>query len=114
MAHLFKSRRRCVPSLGSQARLGQEHTGDLQKQCCTNFLCEGRGTLLESADQVAQLVKEWLEGTSPHYFIRDWQLEGIKKDSVGIRVKWAELWAEYRRNPEQVPDRRNYRQPARI
>jgi len=36
MAHLFKSRRRCVPSLGSQARLGQEHTGDLQKQCCTN------------------------------------------------------------------------------
>jgi hypothetical protein len=37
MAHLFNSRRRCVPSLGSQARLGQEHTGDLQKQCCTNF-----------------------------------------------------------------------------
>jgi len=36
MTHLFNSRRRCVPSLGSQARLGQEHTGDLQKECCTN------------------------------------------------------------------------------
>ena len=33
---LFNSCRRCVASLGSQARLGQEHTGDLQKQCCTN------------------------------------------------------------------------------
>ena len=36
MARLFNSSRRCVPSLGSQARLGQEHTGDLQKECCTN------------------------------------------------------------------------------
>jgi hypothetical protein len=24
-------------TIGSQARLGQEHTGDLQKQCCTNL-----------------------------------------------------------------------------
>ena len=38
MARLFNSRRLCVPSLGSQARLGQEHTGDLQKECCTNEL----------------------------------------------------------------------------
>jgi hypothetical protein len=79
-----------------------------------SFLCEGRGTVIESADQVAELVKDWLEGISPTYFNRDWQLEGIKKDSVGIRVKWAELWEGYRRNPEQVPDRRSYRQPARI
>jgi len=35
MTHLFNSRRRCVPSLGSQARLGQEHTGDLQNEWCT-------------------------------------------------------------------------------
>ena len=35
MARLFNSRRLCVPSLGSQARLGQEHKGDLQKECCT-------------------------------------------------------------------------------
>jgi hypothetical protein len=34
---LCNSRRRCVPALGSQARLGQAHTGDLQKQCCTNL-----------------------------------------------------------------------------
>ena len=38
MTHLFNSRRRCVPSLGSQARLGQKHTGDLQKECYTNLL----------------------------------------------------------------------------
>ena len=36
MAHLFNSGRRCDPSLGSQARLGRAHTGDLQKECCTN------------------------------------------------------------------------------
>ena len=36
MTRLFNSRRRCGPSLGSQARLGQDRTGDLQKQCCTN------------------------------------------------------------------------------
>lgn len=79
-----------------------------------SFLCEGRGTVLESADQVTKLVKEWLEEISPTYFNRDWQLDGIKKDSVGIRVKWAELWERYRRNPEQVPQRTSYRQPARI
>jgi hypothetical protein len=36
MNHLFNSRRRCVTSLGSQARLGRQHIGDLQKECCTN------------------------------------------------------------------------------
>ena len=42
MAHLFNSRRLCVPSLGSQARLGQEHKGDLQKECCTILLSESQ------------------------------------------------------------------------
>jgi hypothetical protein len=37
MTHLFNSGRRCVPSLGSQARLGQPPNGDLQKECCTNL-----------------------------------------------------------------------------
>ena len=27
-----------MPSLGSQARLGQAHTRDLQKVCCTSWL----------------------------------------------------------------------------
>lgn len=64
---------------------------------------------IDSVEQIAELVDEWLEGTSKNYFNRDWNLSGVKKDSTGIRKQWAYQWVEYRKNPVTLPQARIYR-----
>jgi hypothetical protein len=75
------------------------------------YLCD-RKISIESPGEIPQLVAEWLEGVDPNYFNRDWNLEGVKKDSVGIRKQWSQLWVEYRKNPVRLPHRQKYREPA--
>jgi len=66
---------------------------------------------LKAADDVPGLVDDWLEDVNPDYFNKDWNLGGVKKDSVGIRNQWAALWTEYRKSPTSLPNKRNFRSP---
>lgn len=75
------------------------------------YLCE-RKLGVESPDALRALVEDWLDGVDPNYFNRDWKLEGVKKDSVGIRRQWSQVWAEYRKNPSRLPRNELYRKPA--
>ncbi|WP_298400853.1 hypothetical protein [Janthinobacterium sp.] len=68
-----------------------------------------RKQTISSAHEISGFVDDWLEGVNSSYFDKDWQLSGIKKDNPGIRKQWASLWAEYRKDPSQLPDRRKYR-----
>lgn len=68
-----------------------------------------RKQIISSAQEINGLVDDWLENVNAFYFDKDWQLSGIKKDNPGIRKQWASLWAEYRKDPSQLPDRRKYR-----
>ena len=52
------------------------------------YLVETRTELI-SADAVPALVDEWIDEVNKGYFNRDWNLSGVKKDSVGIRNQWA-------------------------
>jgi len=73
------------------------------------FLCD-RGIGIDSADDVPSLVRDqWLDGVDPGYFNRNWRLEGVKKDSTGIRNRWAHVWLEYRKDPKRLPRVENYR-----
>lgn len=69
-----------------------------------------RGYTLDSEDDVGTYVEEWLTGVKPTYFARDWKLDGVKKDSVGTRNQWADLWVEYRKDPQAVPRASAFRQ----
>jgi hypothetical protein len=69
-----------------------------------------RGYTLDSADDVAAYVAEWLDGVKVTYFARDWKLDGVKKDSVGTRNQWADLWVDYRKDPKSVPPVKSFRQ----
>jgi hypothetical protein len=64
---------------------------------------------ISSINEISKLVDDWLDGVNRSYFDKDWQLGGIKKDNPGIRKQWSGIWSEYRKNPSQLPDRRNYR-----
>lgn len=68
-------------------------------------------TELKAADDVPGLVDDWLEDVNRGYFNKDWNLGGVKKDSVGIRNQWAALWTEYRKSPTSLPNRNNFRSP---
>jgi len=70
-------------------------------------------TTINNADEVENIVDDWLDDVNRGYFDRDWQLSGVKKDSTGIRTKWSELWSDYRDNPEQFPQIRAYRSPRK-
>ena len=72
------------------------------------FLRERRLSL-NSVDDVDTTVAEWLEGTNPSYFNRDWGLTSIKKDQTAVRNNWAATWTEYRKNPVRLPRSENYR-----
>ena len=74
------------------------------------FLVETRASI-EGTPDVALKVADWLMGVNPNYFNRDWNLEGVKKDSSGIQKQWAYQWTEYRKNPSQLPQARVYRNP---
>ncbi|WP_459199211.1 hypothetical protein ACQVRX_00020 [Ralstonia pseudosolanacearum] len=64
---------------------------------------------INSVTEITRLVDDWLDSVNRAYFDRDWNLGGIKKDNPGIRKQWAGLWSEYRKNPAQLPDKRNFR-----
>lgn len=72
------------------------------------FLSDGKRNI-DSADQVPHLVNEWLQDVDENYFSRNWKLESVKKESPGIRSRWAKIWSEYRRNPERLPHTNEYR-----
>lgn len=74
------------------------------------FLVETRQSI-GSADDIPELVELWLEDVDRKYFDKDWQLSGVKKDSTGIRNRWASNWSEYRKSPERLPDKRTFRSP---
>jgi hypothetical protein len=74
------------------------------------YLCE-RELPIESAGEIETLVTQWLKEVDPSYFARDWNLAGVKKDSTGIRNRWAKLWSEYRKDPQRLPVLKNYRSP---
>lgn len=72
-------------------------------------LCDSKRKL-DSLEDVVASVDDWLRDISGDYFNRDWKLEGIKKDSPGIRKRWSKLWLEYRKDPERLPPAKMYRQ----
>lgn len=74
------------------------------------YLCDAKRTI-ESYEQVHDLVEDWLKDVSPSYFNRDWNLAGVKKDSTGIRNRWAKIWVEYRKDPQRLPALKLYRSP---
>lgn len=74
------------------------------------FLCE-RARTIDDAEDIPSLVDEWLTGVDTGYFNRNWNLAGVKKDSVGIRNRWAKEWVEYRKVPNRLPNLGNYRNP---
>lgn len=57
--------------------------------------------------EIPALVEGWLEYASSQYFARDWDLDGVKKDSVGTRRQWSKLWATYRQQGDK-PQIREY------
>jgi hypothetical protein len=67
-----------------------------------SFLREQR-VGINSAEHVKELVAEWLKYVHPKYFARDWKLDGVKKDSVGIRRQWSFLWARHRSSGGDPP-----------
>lgn len=75
------------------------------------FLCE-RDIHITSADVIPSLVEKWLSDVNKTYFSRDWRLSGVKKDSTGIRKQWAQLWAEYRKDPSRLPRLELYSHPV--
>lgn len=70
-----------------------------------DFFCYLRETKtsIDSVESMPELVNGWLEYVNPLYFARDWKLEGVKKDSVGIRKQWAKLWSNHRRGVTSIP-----------
>ena len=77
------------------------------------FLCE-RGYGLDSVDDVTGFVDEWLTDVSTTYFSRDWQLSGVKKDATGTRAQWSYLWVQYRKDPQRLPSRGEFRKPRNV
>ncbi|MFI9366629.1 hypothetical protein ACIG5E_37105 [Kitasatospora sp. NPDC053057] len=59
-------------------------------------------------------VAKWLASVDKNYFARDWQLSGVKKDTPGIRAQWSELWVDYRKDPQRIPDVRNFRKSKQV
>jgi hypothetical protein len=53
---------------------------------------------IDSVSDIKGLVSNWLVGVKPGYFSRDWNLQGVKKDSDGIRRAWSIAWKDYRKD----------------
>lgn len=76
------------------------------------FLSTTKKTI-NSDSEVKVLVDDWLEDINLGYFDQDWDLSGIKKDSTGIRARWSENWADYRENPDRLPQIKSFRNPRK-
>jgi hypothetical protein len=66
------------------------------------YLDERRLTINSVAD-LDVLFSDWVGEVSDQYFSRDWRMNGLKKDQAPVQKKWAELWFEYRKDPEKLP-----------
>ncbi|WP_064065952.1 hypothetical protein [Rhodococcus ruber] len=71
------------------------------------FLDDKDRTLNTAAD-VNSAFESWLEGVDRQYFARPWKMDGLKKDQKAVRIKWAQTWFEYRKDPERLPRVENY------
>jgi len=71
------------------------------------YLCDTEQAL-NGAEEIDDIVEKWLTGVSRQYFARDWRLSSVKKDMVGIRKQWANLWVEYRKDPQRMPRVESY------
>lgn len=56
---------------------------------------------IDSADDIPEIVKNWLSGASEDYFSKNWNLT-TKKDSTATRKKLSELWHYYRKMPSSM------------
>jgi hypothetical protein len=65
---------------------------------------------IDSLADVEKYTSDWLTGVSKTYFERGWDLSGVKKDTTGIKKRWASMWKEYRKNPVRLPMKSLYRQ----
>lgn len=79
------------------------------------FLNSDRSTI-NSFEHLRGLIEKWLSDLDDGYFERDWELQkaGVKKDSPGIRKKWASLWSSYRASPTRLPRREEYSKPSLV
>jgi hypothetical protein len=66
-------------------------------------------TTINNVTEINDAVDDWLDDVNRAYFDIDWDLKGVKKDSTGIRERWSENWADYRENPERLPQVKSYR-----
>lgn len=64
---------------------------------------------ISDVDGVTESVTKWLQGTNEGYFNRDWKMGNLKKDQQPVKLQWARVWSEYRRNPARLPRVENYR-----
>lgn len=71
------------------------------------YIREARRSI-NSPEEVASLVEEWLLDVDRNYFARDWKLSGVKKDATGSRKQWSKIWYGYRRDPRRLPDVKQY------
>jgi hypothetical protein len=60
-------------------------------------------------EDVDDAFARWTDGLNPGYFDRLWPGDGAKKDSVGVRNKWALTWVNYRENPVKLPPLTSYK-----
>lgn len=74
------------------------------------FLYQRRILVLDG-DEVERAFRIWADRVSDKYFAKDWKLEGVKKDSAGIRKKWSQLWHDYREDPGTLPSYTSYQRP---
>ncbi|MFM5182159.1 conserved hypothetical protein [Aeromonas veronii] len=65
------------------------------------YLCDSRKPI-NSKEDVAALVNDWLLGVDLGYFDRNWNLT-VKKDTPSIRKQWSKLWLNYRQDPTRLP-----------
>jgi hypothetical protein len=69
---------------------------------------------ISNAEDCRECVDRWLAKVDRSYFNRDWKLSGIKKDTPGIRAQWSELWVDYRKDPQRLPNHSSFRKPKQV
>jgi len=71
-----------------------------------------RKLTVNSTDHLCELMDEWLDGVKQDYFTGKWELQGNKKDSPGIRKRWADNWVRYRESPNKtLPPKASFGKP---
>jgi hypothetical protein len=64
---------------------------------------------IHDIEDVDEAFARWTDGLNAGYFDRLWPVEGTKKDSIGVRNKWALTWVQYRENPVKLPPLTSYK-----